>query len=74
LNDFPHTEASLREAIRWAPNWFKPHWTLARALRRAGRLEEAGKEAALAAELSGGKNVEVAQTLEDIRKAKANKK
>jgi tetratricopeptide (TPR) repeat protein len=67
VNDFPHTEQSLRAAIAWAPNWFKPHWMLAQVLRAAGRLPEARAEAALAADLNGGKNPEVARTWEEIR-------
>jgi O-antigen ligase len=66
-NDFAGVERSLRGAIDRAPNWFKPHWTLAQSLQLAGRLEEAEREAELAFELSGGKYPEVAQTLEEIR-------
>jgi O-antigen ligase len=58
-------ESNLRYAIRWAPHWFKPHWTLARALQLAGRSEEAAKEGAIAIELSGGKHTEVTATLKD---------
>lgn len=70
-NDFPHTEESLRAAIRAAPNWYKPHWLLAQVLRAGGRLPEASVEAALAADLDGGKNPEITRTLAEI-KAKAN--
>ena len=56
-NDFARTEMSLREAIRCAPNWFKPHWMLARFLQAAGRLEEAKKEAELAVYLDAGKDL-----------------
>ena len=66
-NDLPRTESSLRQAIACAPKWFKPHWTLAQVLRLAGRLREAEEEAAIAADLNGGHNAEVAQTLKDIR-------
>ena len=31
-NDAASVERSLRNAIAWAPNWFKPHWTLAQLL------------------------------------------
>jgi len=68
-NDFAHTEQCLREAISFAPNWFKPHWVLAQVLRLAGRLEEARAEASLAADLDGGKNAEVTQTLGEISAA-----
>jgi O-antigen ligase len=70
VNDFPRTESSLRAAIQCAPRWFKPHWTLAQVLRLAGRLSEAEQEAAVAADLNGGRDAEVAQTLRDIRSQK----
>jgi O-antigen ligase len=68
-NDFPQTEQALRAAIRAAPNWYKPHWLLAQVLRVAGRLPEAGVEAALAADLDGGKSPDVTRTLAEIRAA-----
>jgi hypothetical protein len=49
------TEASLRAAIQASPNWFKPHWALAQLLRLTHRNAEAEREAAIAADLSGGK-------------------
>jgi O-antigen ligase len=66
-NDFGSTERSLREAIRCAPNWFKPHWMLAQVLYAGGRTAEAAPEAKLAAELNGGKDPEVLRTLELVR-------
>jgi Tfp pilus assembly protein PilF len=66
-NDAAGAERSLRAAIAANPNWFKPHWTLAQVLLVEGRVEEAAREAALAAELNAGKNPEVARTLEEIR-------
>lgn len=66
-NDAAGAERSLRAAIAANPNWFKPHWTLAQVLRLEGRITEAAREADLAAELNGGKNPEVARTLEEIR-------
>ena len=66
-NDVPRTEASLREAIRANPAWFKPHWILARLLAITGRVPEGAREAALAAELDGGKHAEVAATLQQVR-------
>lgn len=68
-NDAARTEQSLRSAIACAPNWFKPHWTLARLLAATGRWREAGQEAALAADLDAGKDPEVASTLAEIHAA-----
>ncbi|MBZ5576356.1 MAG: O-antigen ligase family protein [Acidobacteriia bacterium] len=65
--DGPCVERSLRAAIRAYPNWFKPHWTLAQVLQVQGRMEEARREAALAAALDGGKHPEVARTLDEMR-------
>ncbi|HWB86664.1 MAG TPA: O-antigen ligase family protein [Bryobacteraceae bacterium] len=62
-NDFAHTEASLRQAVKAAPRWYKPHWMLAQILQIAGRLDEARAEAQTAVDLAGGKHPEVAQTL-----------
>jgi len=66
-NDAAGAERSLRAAIAANPNWFKPHWTLAQVLLLEGRVQEAAREAALAADLNAGKNPEVARTLEEIR-------
>ena len=60
LDNYLATESSLRRAIDSHPNWFKPHWMLARQLRLESRLDEARKEAALAAELDAGHHPEVA--------------
>jgi len=68
-NDLPHTEQSLRAAIGASPAWFKPHWLLAQVLRAGGRLKEARDEAAIAADLDGGKDPQVARTLTEIRSA-----
>ena len=68
-NDFQRTEASLRAAIELAPNWYKPHWMLARLLLVAGRLEEARAEAARAMELNNGVDAEVAQTWREFEEA-----
>jgi O-antigen ligase len=68
-NDAANVERSLRNAIVWAPNWFKPHWTLAKLYSAQKRLPEAEKEAQLAADLNGGKDQEVMQTLQGIRSA-----
>jgi O-antigen ligase len=65
-NDVESTERCLREAIASSPNWFKPHWMLAQVLQTKGHRAEARAEAALAADLDGGKNPEVARTLAQI--------
>jgi hypothetical protein len=70
-NDFANTGKCLRAAIAARPNWFKPHWTLAQVLRLEGRLEEAEREAALGADRNGGKDPEVAHTLDEIRALRA---
>jgi tetratricopeptide (TPR) repeat protein len=66
-NDFANTEKSLRAAIAARPNWFKPHWTLAEVLRLEGRMDEAEREAVLAADRNARKNPEVERTLDEIR-------
>ena len=66
-NNVSAVEESLRASIDWAPNWFKPHWILAQVLSASGRLEEAEKQAVIAADLDAGKNPEVNRTLDQIR-------
>lgn len=58
-NDTAGVEDNLRRAIACAPNWFKPHWTLAQFLELAGRHEEARLEAARALQLNGAHDAEV---------------
>lgn len=70
-NDSSKTESSLRAAIATSPNWFKPHWALAQLLRLESRMDDAESEAALAADLNGGKHPEVAKTLAEIRAQRA---
>ena len=53
-------------AIASAPNWFKPHWALARLLYSTGRTGEARQEAALALDLDGRKDAEVVRTTSEI--------
>ncbi len=66
-NNRTQTEQALRSAIAAHPNWFKPHWTLARLLCVDGRLDEAEHEASLAAYLDNGKHAEVLQALTLVR-------
>jgi hypothetical protein len=65
-NDAISVEHSLRNAIAWAPNWFKPHWTLAQVLEATNRHSLALKEAAMAADLDNGHDPEVAETLKKL--------
>jgi hypothetical protein len=65
-NDAAGAEVSLRAAIAANSKWFKPHWTLAQMLVIESRMEEARREAALAAALDGGKFPEVTRTLYEI--------
>jgi O-antigen ligase len=67
-NDAASVEHSLRNAIAWAPNWFKPHWTLARLLDLANHHNLALAEAAEAAKLNAGHDPEVTETWEHLRK------
>jgi O-antigen ligase len=66
-DDYGATENALRHAIAAHPNWFKPHWMLAQQLELESRLDDALREATVAAQLDGGHDPEVAQTLADIR-------
>lgn len=65
-NDAAGAEQALRAAIAAKPNWFKPHWALARVLALQGRREEARREAEIALRLDGGKHEEVERTLRDV--------
>jgi tetratricopeptide (TPR) repeat protein len=66
LNDPQTVESSLRSAIAAGPQWFKPHWMLARLLYSSGRVEEARKEAGLALDLDGNNDAEVIATTAEI--------
>ena len=72
-NDARYAERSLRSAIAAHPNWFKPHWMLARVLRIEGRADEARSEAALAVELDAGRHAEVRETLQGSISASSHK-
>ena len=67
--DLPGAEQALHSSIASAPRWFKPHWLLSEILNLTGNLNEAESEAQLAVDLNGGKNPEVAETLEQIQAA-----
>jgi O-antigen ligase len=66
-NDAVSVERSLRTAIAWAPNWFKPHWTLAQVLELTNRPQQALAEAAEAVKLDAGHDPEVTATWKHIR-------
>jgi O-antigen ligase len=65
-NDAPGVERSLRNAIAWSPNWFKPRWALAQLLEATNRHHEALNEAGLALYLDAGRDSEVSATWEKI--------
>jgi O-antigen ligase len=66
-NDAAGVERSLRNAIAWSPNWFKPHWALAQLLETTHRHREALTEARLAMDLDGGRDAEVAETWKKLQ-------
>jgi tetratricopeptide (TPR) repeat protein len=66
-NDATSVERSLRNAIAWAPNWFKPHWTLAQLLELENRHSQALSEAADAADLDAGHDPEVTETWKHLQ-------
>jgi tetratricopeptide (TPR) repeat protein len=70
-NDVEATEHYLRAAIGTSPNWFKPHWTLARLLEQTGRIDDAQKPAQQALDLNAGKHPEVAETISRILRSSA---
>ena len=65
-NDAPGVEHALRSAEALAPNWFKPHWSLANLLALTGRKDEARREAERAVLLDAGKDAEVTETLNNL--------
>ncbi|HLK17988.1 MAG TPA: O-antigen ligase family protein [Bryobacteraceae bacterium] len=66
-NDPVSVERSLRNAIAWSPNWFKPHWTLAQLLELTNRPEDALAEATEAVNLDANHDPEVTATWKRIR-------
>lgn len=70
-NDAAGTEHALRNAIAWAPNWFKPHWALARLLELTGHHAAALAEARTAFDLDAGKDAEVTDTWKRLNSAAA---
>ena len=72
-NDSAGAEQSLRNAIAAAPNWYKPHWTLARLLALTHRDDEALSEAYAALERGGGRHAEVLDTWNRLKQERAGK-
>jgi tetratricopeptide (TPR) repeat protein len=64
-SDSAVVETALRAAITESPNWFKPHWVLARLLFLQGRNEAAWRESQRAMQLNQ-KDPEVSSTLAPI--------
>jgi tetratricopeptide (TPR) repeat protein len=71
-NNAANVEHSLRNAIAWSPNWFKPHWILAQFLETQQRAREAVAEAQAAVERDGGRDPEVTQTLMRLQRTSLN--
>ncbi len=69
-NDITGTRRGLEEAIRASPNWFKPHWALARLLSQTGETNQASSEAVRAAFLDSNRDPEVVDTLADLKTAR----
>ncbi len=65
-NDSDGVEMALKSAAALAPNWFKPHWAMAKLMTLTGRREEARYEAERASFLDAGKDPEVTQTLQEL--------
>jgi hypothetical protein len=72
-NDSAGTEQCLRDAIAAAPNWYKPHWTLARLLALTHRDDEALAEAYAAVERGGSRHAEVLETWNRLKEDRAGK-
>ncbi len=68
-NNLDGVERSLRNAIAWAPNWFKPHWVLAQLLEASHRHQQAVAEAEIAFDLDGGRDPEVSETWRKLQQS-----
>ena len=68
-NNLAGVERSLRNAIAWAPNWFKPHWVLAQLLEATQRHQQALIEAEVAFDLDGGRHPEVSETWRKLQRS-----
>jgi O-antigen ligase len=72
-NDAAGAERCLRDAIAAAPNWYKPHWTLARLLALTHRDEEALAEAYAAVDRGGSRHAEVLETWNRLKQERAGR-
>lgn len=65
-NDIVGTRRQLTEAAKASPDWFKPHWALARLLSQTGETKQAATEAARAAFLDSNRDPEVVKTAGEL--------
>jgi hypothetical protein len=65
-NDIVGTRRGIEAAAHASPNWFKPHWALARLLSQTGDTNRAAAEAVRAAFLDSNRDPEVVKTLLDL--------
>jgi O-antigen ligase len=66
-NDARGTAMALGRAIEIYPNWFKPHWSLARLLSHTGDSAKAAAEAERASFLNANHDPTVEQTAKELR-------
>ncbi len=69
-NNAEAVERRLLAAVAQAPNWFRPHWLLARFYLATGHLPEAEWRAKKAVERNGNHNTEVMETYRVAQKAR----
>jgi hypothetical protein len=65
-NDIRGTRREIEAAVSASPNWFKPHWALARLLLQTGETRQANAEATRAGFLDSNRDPEVVKTLQDL--------
>jgi hypothetical protein len=66
MNNPAMVENTLLSAVREAPQWYRPHWLLARLYLLAGRLPQAEEQARAAVERDGGHDAAVQQTFDQV--------
>ena len=67
MDDIRGTQSTLEKAVNASPNWFQPHWILARLYQRTGDKPNAVREATRAAYLDAGHDAEVTQTAAELK-------